>query len=106
MNTADEAMVTIYRFDPTLDAEPRHEIYKVPNEVWSGRKVIDVIRYIYENLAPGLSYREPCGHCVCGACAILLNKKQVLACATLAEKEMLIEPPADHRVIKDLAVEL
>ena len=106
MSTVDEAAVTVYRFDPSVDAEPRHEMYKVPPEAWNGHKIIDVIRYIYENFSPGLSFREPCCHHVCGSCTIMVNRKPVLACGALAEKEMLIEPLTGHRVIKDLAVEM
>jgi succinate dehydrogenase / fumarate reductase iron-sulfur subunit len=106
MNVADEARVTIYRFDPTIDKEPRLETYKVPPEVWKNRKIIDVIRYIYENFAPGLSFREPCRQNLCGCCALNVNSKSVSACSALAQQEMLIEPLAKERVIKDLVTEL
>ncbi len=106
MSNSNKATVTIFRFDPTVDKEPRYETYKVPTEAWKGQKIIDVIRYIYEHSAPGLSFREPCGHHVCGSCTAMVNKKPVLACGVLAEKEMLIEPLVGHRVIKDLAVEI
>jgi succinate dehydrogenase/fumarate reductase iron-sulfur protein len=106
VNTAGEATVTLLRFDPSVDTGPRRETYKVPADAWNGRKIIDVIRYIYENFAPGLSFREPCCHHVCGSCTIMVNKKPVLACNDLARKEMIIEPLTGHRVIKDLAVEM
>ena len=106
MSKVDEATVTVFRFDPTVDEEPRHEAYTVPTEVWDGHKVIDVIRYIYENFAPGLAFREPCGIHVCGSCTIMVISKPVLACDVFAEKEMLIEPLPKHRVIKDLTVEM
>lgn len=105
MSTLDEATVKVFRFDPTVDKEPRYETYKVPPEVWKGRKITDVLRYIYENLAPGLSFREHCYHHKCGACTIMVNNKPTLACGTLAEKEMLIEPFNTRRLIKDLTVE-
>jgi len=105
MSMVDEATVTVFRFDPTVDEEPRYETHKVPTEAWNGSRAIDVIRYIYENFAPGLSFREPCGLRRCGACTITVNNKPVLACDAFAEREMLIEPLSGHRVIKDLAVE-
>ncbi len=101
----EKAAVTIFRFDPTVDKEPRYETYEVPSAWWRGRKVIDTIRYIYENFAPGLSFREPCRQQVCGACAVLMNKKAVLACDALSEKQMLIEPIPQHKVLKDLIVD-
>lgn len=102
----ESARVRVYRFDPSLDREPRFEIYEVPYEHWYGVKVIDTIRYIYENLAPGLSFREPCRQQVCGGCVMLVNKKPVLTCAVFSEKEMVIEPLHDRKVLKDLVVAL
>jgi len=102
----DKATVKIFRFDPTEDKEPRHEIYEVPYEAWNKVKVIDTIRYIYENFAPGLSFREPCRQQLCGACAVLVNNKPVLACSAFSEKEMTIEPIPKYPIIKDLIVDL
>jgi succinate dehydrogenase/fumarate reductase-like Fe-S protein len=99
---ANEAIVTIFRFDASVDDAPRYERYAVPYEHWYGLKVIDTIRYLYETKAPDLSFREPCRQQICGACMILLNKKPVLACSSLSEAEMLIEPIANRRVLKDL----
>ena len=104
--SAGEATVTLFRFDPASDKEPRHETYKVPDEAWENRRVIDVLRYIYEHLAPDTSFREPCGVRICGCCTIKVNGKPVLACEAFAEGEMVIEPLAAERVIKDLAVKM
>lgn len=106
MSGKGEATVTIFRFDPTVDKEPRHETYKVPSEAWKSRRVIDVIRYICENFAPDLSFRDPCCVRLCGSCTVKVNSKPVLACDAFAEQEMLIEPLSRDRIIKDLAVEM
>ncbi len=103
---ADPATVRIFRFDPLNDTGPRFENYEVPYEHWCGKKVIDALRYIYETCDPGLSFRVPCRQQVCGACVLLVNKKPVLACGTFAEKEMLVEPLPDRKVLKDLVVDL
>ncbi len=101
----DHATVKIFRFDPAVDKEPRYETYQVPREHWHGVKIIDTIRYVYENLAAGLSFREPCRQRVCGACIVLVNKKPVLACDAFSEKEMVIEPIPGHPVLKDLVID-
>ncbi len=103
---AEEAKVTIYRYDPTVDKEPRYETYKIPAEGWKNLTVLETIRYIYRKLDGGLSFRESC-RCkqMCAACVVMLNKKNVLACDTLSTAEMLIEPASNYPVIKDLAVE-
>lgn len=88
-----------------VDIEQRYEIYQVPHDHWYGVKVIDTLRYIYEKFAPDLSFREPCRQQVCGACAMLVNKKPVLACDTFAEREMTIEPIPNRHILKDLIVD-
>lgn len=105
MNDTNEATVKVYRFDPSVDKDPRYETYHVPVEAWKNRKVIDVISYIYENFAPDLSFREPCRQGICGACNVMVNNKQVLACTAIAEREMVIEPHSKYPVLKDLIVD-
>ena len=102
----DKAIVKICRFDPTVDKEPRYETYEVPQEGWHGLKVIDTLRYIYENFDPGLSFREPCRQQSCGACVIMLNSKPVVACNVFSEREMIIDPLPKYPVLKDLIVDL
>jgi len=102
----DIAIVKIKRFDPSLDKEPRYQTYEVPAEGWVQRKVIDTLRYIYENLDATLAFREPCRQRLCGACLVCVNDKRVLACDAMSEATMIIEPAAKHRLIKDLVVEI
>jgi len=97
--------VIILRFDPTLDEAPRYERYEVPHEYWHHVKVIDTLRYVYEALDPGLSFREPCRQQICGACTLLVNKKTVLACDAFSEQEMTIEPAPGRAILKDLITE-
>jgi succinate dehydrogenase/fumarate reductase iron-sulfur protein len=98
----ESSIVKVFRFDPALDKEPTYESYEVPFEHWHGVKVIDTLRYIYEVFAPGLSFREPCRQQVCGACVMLVNKKPVLACDAFSEKQMVIEPLPNRKILKDL----
>ncbi len=100
------ARVKLFRFDPTIDKQPRYEEYDIPPEGWHSMKVIDTVRYIYEHFAPGLSFREPCRQQLCGACTLTVNKKPVLACDTLSQEDMLIEPLSGRRVLKDLIVDV
>ncbi len=102
----NKGTVTILRFDPTVDKEPKYECYEVPYEYWHRVKVIDTLRYIYEVLDPGLSFREPCRQQICGACILLVNKKSVLACEAFSEEKMLIEPISGRVILKDLITEL
>ncbi len=98
------AVVKIFRFDPSADKKPRYEIYKVPYEAWNNRKIIDTLIYIYQNVAPGLAFRGPCSQGLCGSCTIRVNDKPVLACETIAKQTMLIEPVRKEKVVKDLVI--
>jgi fumarate reductase iron-sulfur subunit len=49
--------------------------------------VLDVIRYIYENLDRTLSFREACKIGWCGCCVVIVNGKAALSCQEIAEEE-------------------
>jgi succinate dehydrogenase/fumarate reductase iron-sulfur protein len=102
MNVDGKAMVKVFRFDPAVDRDPRYETYEVPAEVWQNRKVMDVLKYIYQNHAPGLAFREACYQGLCGCCTLKVNGRPVLACETFAEQEMVIDPLNKDKIIKDL----
>lgn len=65
--------------------------------------VMDVLKYIYENLDGTLAYfsHEACHQVACGRCLVKVNGKTKLACGTTAEGDLLLEPWND-RVIRDL----
>ncbi len=101
----NEAKVTIFRFDPTVDKESRYETYRVPEDGWKNLTVLDTLRYICEHMDPGLSFRESCRiKAICNICLVRMNKKTVLACDTQSTAEMLIEPVANYPLLKDLVV--
>ncbi len=105
MTVEELGQAKVYRFDPEIDTEPRYEIYQVP---YKGRTIMDVLRHIYENYDPTLSFRYGCsgrGYIRCGACTALVNGKPVLTCKKAAEKEMVIEPHPKFDLLKDLIVD-
>lgn len=72
-----------------------------------GISVLSLLKYIYENLDSSIAY--PLCLCrigKCGNCAVRLNGKVVLACATMVKhgEELVIEPVNDKKVIRDLVV--
>jgi succinate dehydrogenase/fumarate reductase iron-sulfur protein len=104
MNNDGKAIVKVFRFDPSVDKEPKYETFNIPDEIWRNRKVMDVLKYIYQNLAPGLAFREACYQGLCGCCTMRVNGKPVLACETFATQEMIIDPLNKNKVIKDLII--
>lgn len=102
----DKAIIKIQRFDPGVDKEPRYQTYEVPPEGWVDRKVVDTLRYIFENIDSTLAFREPCRQRLCGACMVIMNKKPVLACDAMSVQEMVIEAVGKYPVIRDLVVDM
>lgn len=97
------ARVKVFRFDPTVDKEPRYDIFEgIPYE---GRSVLEVIQTVYEEYDPSLAFRQGCLNGTCVSCAVMVNGRAMLACQKVAEPEMVIEPHPKFKVIKDLVVD-
>ena len=102
MTDNELATVKIFKFDPAVDAEPRYDEFKVP---YRGLTVLDVLRYIYENLDSTFAYRWACTKGFCRACVVSVNGRPALACMKSAEKDMKLDPHPGFKLIKDLLVD-
>ena len=92
----------IFRFDPSRDQKPYFDTYEY--EMRGGENILEVlIQYQRKNPSFGFSYS--CRDRHCGLCGVMMNKKAVLACKVNAVPDMVIEPLAGIRVIKDLIVD-
>lgn len=103
MDKDELATVDVFRFDPEIDSEPSYVEFKVP---YKGRTILDVLRYIYENVDSTVAFRWSCGAMFCRCCIIAVNGKPALACMEPAKKHMKIEPHPKFTVIKDLICDL
>jgi succinate dehydrogenase/fumarate reductase-like Fe-S protein len=104
----EKLLVTVFRYDPSRDREPRYETYEVP--AVPKLTVFDALTYIYENHT-NLAFRGSCaggwrGTAVCDQCGVKVNGRSCMACKTPATKQMTIEPLDKHRVIRDLVIEM
>jgi len=98
----EKIVVHVFRYDPTKDEQPKYKTYEIPYE--DGMTVLEVLRYINDNIEP-IAFRYECRFQSCGSCGLIVNGKPVLACKTVAQKEMKIEPLPIFPVIKDLVVD-
>ncbi len=96
--------LTVFRYNPQVDEKPRYESYEVEHH--PHMKIIDALQQINERYGANIAYRSSCRAGQCGSCAVLANRKPVLACRTDVEDGMLLEPLKNLPVIKDLAVAL
>lgn len=102
--------LSIQRYNPETDSEPRIQNYEV--EVEPTHRVLDALMDITQNQDGTLGYRRSCAHGVCGSDAMRINGKEKLACKTLFKDletadggTVQIEPLRHLDVQKDLMVD-
>jgi fumarate reductase (CoM/CoB) subunit B len=95
--------VTVYRFNPEIDSEPRYETYDFPYT--KGMSVLDVALYIYEQVDSTFSFSYCCRNSHCGLCGAQINGKPGLMCRESASPELLLEPLKNLTIIRDLMVD-
>ncbi len=93
----------IFVSDPESGTEPRFERFVVPKVKYM--TVNDVLEYVTEQVGADIAYRRFCGVKKCGACAVRVNGKEVLACWAPAEAQMIIEPLRNIPLVRDLVVD-
>lgn len=98
--------VKIKRFDGKKSWWQEYKIEAVSKKI----TVLDLLVKIKEELDPTLSFRYSCRMAICGSCGMVINGLPRLACQTLVgdlgDSYIKIEPMWNHRVIKDLVVDL
>jgi len=100
-NDKDKITVKVFRFDPSVDDEPRYELYDVPYE--PGMRVMDALLHIFRNHT-NLGFRYGCTWSRCGSCAVNVNGEPALACARKAEDGMTVEPLKNFPIVRDLII--
>jgi len=112
MTTITTQMITfnVFRFNAETDYLPYYKTIEM--EVTSEEVVLDILNRIKWEHDGSFSYRRSCRHGICGACAIKVNGKGVLACKErmndlieLFGTEMTIEPLSIKRAVKDLIID-
>ncbi|MEM0478782.1 MAG: succinate dehydrogenase iron-sulfur subunit [Pyrobaculum sp.] len=98
--------VKIKRFDGKKSWWQEYKIEAVSKKI----TVLDLLVKIKEELDPTLSFRYSCRMAICGSCGMVISGLPRLACQTLVgdlgDSYIKIEPMWNHRVIKDLVVDL
>ncbi|MCZ7393022.1 MAG: succinate dehydrogenase iron-sulfur subunit [Candidatus Methanoperedens sp.] len=99
----------IFRYDPKKDAKPYYQTFEI--EADPKERILDCLNRIRWEHDSTLSFRMSCGHGVCGSDGMRINGISALACQKLVKdfkenEEILIEPLAVFRVVKDLIVDL
>ncbi|MFA5081751.1 MAG: succinate dehydrogenase iron-sulfur subunit [Hydrogenophilaceae bacterium] len=98
----------IYRYDPETGAKPRMQDYEIEFDA-TGKKVLDALIAIKEQLDESLAFRRSCREGVCGSDGLNINGVNRLACVTdLAglKEPISIRPLPRLAVIRDLIVDM
>ena len=108
--TTQKINFKVFRFNADTDYLPHYKNYEI--EVTSEEVVLDILNRIKWEFDGSFSYRRSCRHGICGACAIKVNGKGVLACKErmnslieLFGTELTLEPLTIKRAIKDMIVD-
>lgn len=103
-------LVSVYRYNPETDTEPRMQDYEISLPEGKDMMVLDVLQEIKDQ-DPTVAYRRSCREGVCGSDGINMNGKNGLACITpvsaMAHKGRLtLRPLPGLPVIRDLVVDM
>mgnify|MGYP001179849416 FL=1 len=107
--TGEPITADIYRFDPSIDANPRMERYTVP--YCNRMSVFTLLREIYAYQDQTLGFRnQQCGRGICATCRVRLqvdgSKERSVKGCTIPLKpgsHVVIKPHSDN-VIRDIVV--
>jgi len=109
-NRTRKVTIKAFRFNAETDYLPYIKQYKM--EVGKDELILDLMNRIKWEHDGSFSYRRSCRHGICGACAIKVNGKSVLACKQnaielldLFDNDITLEPSSKKRVIKDMIID-
>jgi succinate dehydrogenase / fumarate reductase, iron-sulfur subunit len=107
-DNAGQIELSIYRYDPEQDKEPRMQTYFVNRDDVIGQMLLDVL-LVLKTQDPTLSFRRSCREGVCGSDGMNINGKNGLACiAKLKElpPKITLRPLPGLPVVRDLVVDM
>ena len=99
--------IKIKRFNPEKDSEPHWREYQAEAEPTD--RLLDALNYIKWNIDGTLTYRRSCAHGVCGSDAMLINRRNGLACKLLLKNlgsTITVEALRGLPLLKDLLVDM
>lgn len=96
-------VVTLFRYDPEFDTQPRYESYPYPFE--PGMTALDVAFHVQQVIDPAFSFSYCCRNSHCGLCGAKINGRPGLMCRESATEEIRLEPLDNLTVVRDLIVD-
>ncbi|HEY9190358.1 MAG TPA: succinate dehydrogenase iron-sulfur subunit [Sulfurovum sp.] len=110
MSETRRVTIKAFRFNAETDYLPYTKQYEM--EVGKDDLILDLMNKIKWEHDGSFSYRRSCRHGICGACAIKVNGKAVLACKQnaielldLFDNDITLQPSSTKRAIKDMIID-
>ncbi len=110
MDEKREVTIKAFRFNAETDYLPHYKGYTM--KVGKDELILDLLNRIKWEHDGSFSYRRSCRHGICGACAIKVNGKAVLACKQnavelldLYDDDLTFGPQSEKRAVKDMIID-
>lgn len=102
--------LSIYRYNPEVDAKPYMKDYAIAVPEGSDPMILTLLERLKAEQDPTLTFRRSCREGVCGSDGMNLNGTNGLACIThvsqLQSKQIIIRPLPGFPVVRDLVVDM
>lgn len=102
--------LSIYRYNPEVDAKPYIKDYELEIPAKSDPMLLTLLERLKAEQDPSITYRRSCREGVCGSDGMNINGTNGLACIThisqLKTDKIVIRPLPGFPVIRDLAVDM
>lgn len=103
-------ILSIYRYNPEVDAEPYMKDYEIAIPIKSDPMLLTLLERLKAEQDSSITYRRSCREGVCGSDGMNINGTNGLACIThisdLKTDKIVIRPLPGFPVIRDLAVDM
>lgn len=110
MTESKKVTLSLYRYNPEVDAEPYMKEYEIEIPVKSDPMVLTLLERLKAEQDPTITYRRSCREGVCGSDGMNINGTNGLACIThlsqLNTDKIVVRPLPGFPVIRDLAVDM
>ena len=102
--------VSIYRYNPDVDAKPYMKDYEISIPGKSDPMLLTLLERLKAEQDATISFRRSCREGVCGSDGMNINGKNGLACVThiseLTTDKLVIRPLPGFPVVRDLVVDM
>ena len=93
--------ITIKRGD---SLQSRYQTYEIPLQ--EKMSVFNALEYINSYLDPSLAFYTSCKIGKCLGCTMEVNGRRRLACTTIVEEDLTLDPDSRYPVVRDLMVDM